>query len=444
VKKVVLFSLLLLLGGLLPGQDSGGGTECLLLRGGNLAVSPGKVLEKTDLLIQDGLIVEIGKNLHAPWDAKVLDCRGMWIYPGFVHIASRTGLRTAGNPNLDPAAVLSADPATWKRFLKAGFTTVGIMGRGRGMTGKVAVIRPWGRNREEMIRIRCAAVAFGAGGDGVTARSVVKILQAGKKELERRKKEAEAKAKAAAAGKKKAASKPASRPSGKGGKKKKEEEGKKPSPKPKSSAGNPPKKPARPAPSRKRPSKARPPAMILLAAEVMEGKIPAFVEVAGPTGFLYLQKALGDLRPPMLLFADRPPRSEPPLSILASRLKALGASVVVPVGLAQVPFERALTNPALEFERAGVEFLLQPGEGSSLGDFRLRLIRLAKYGLKPASVLAAITTRPARWLGMADRIGTLEKGKIADLVLFSGKFLDVEARLLRVLIEGRTVYEFKK
>ncbi len=446
VKKAIRFLLLLALA--IPGPARAQEGSCLVLKGGNLVVSPGKVLVGATLVARDGIITEIGKKVHIPWDAKVIDCRGLWIYPGFVHIAARTGLRGSGNPNLRPAQVLSADPSLWKPYLEGGFTTVGIMGRGRGMTGEVAVVRPYGKSREEMIRIECAAAAFGAGGDGATAKSVVKILEAGKKELERRKKEAEAKAKAKAAAeaaKKKAASKPASRPSKPGEKKQQQKKpSPKPAPRPKTGAPAPPKPPKAPAKAPKKPAARKTPSMILLAADVMEGKIPAFVEVSGPTGFLYFQKALGDLRPPILLFADRPNRGEPPLSILASKVKALGASVVVPVRLASLPFDQAVDNPALDFSRAGVEFLLQPGEGRDLASFRLRLVRLAKYGLTPADVLAAITTRPARWLGLADRIGTLEKGKNADLVLFSGKFLDLKARLLRVVLEGETVYESKK
>ncbi|HHI68740.1 MAG TPA: hypothetical protein ENJ97_05375 [Planctomycetes bacterium] len=447
VNKAVWFLLLLVLG--IPQGAPAQESSCLVLKGGNLVVSPGKVLVGATLVARDGIIVEIGKKVHIPWDAKVLDCRGLWIYPGFVHIAARTGLRGPGNPNLKPAKVLDPDPSLWKPFLKAGFTTVGVMGRGRGMTGEVAVLRPAGKTREEMVRIECAAAAFGAGGDGATARSVAKILEAGKKELERRKKEAQAKAKAKAAAeaaKKKAASKPASRPS-KPEKKKAQEKPapRKPSPKPKTGPAPKPAKTAKaPSKASRKPAPRKVPSMILLAADVMEGKIPAFVEVSGPTGFLYFQKALGALRPPLLLFADRPSRGEPPLSILASKVKALGASVVVPTGLASLPFDQALDNPALDFARAGVEFILQPGEGRDLAGFRLRLVRLAKYGLNPDDVLAAITTRTARWLGLAGRIGTLEKGKNADLLIFSGKFLDLKARLLRVVLEGETVYEFKK
>ncbi len=443
VKTAFLFPVLFL-AFLAPPRPAAQESSCLALKGGNLVVAPGKVLEGTDLLVRDGIITEIGKHLHIPWDAKVLDCRGLWVYPGFVHIAARTGLRGSGNPNLKPARVLSADPDTWKPFLRAGFTTVGVMGRGRGMTGEVAVVRPYGKTREEMVRIACAAAAFGAGGDGATARSVVKILEAGKKVLERRRKEAEAKAAAEAkakAAKKKKAGKPASRPAKTGDKKK----GGKPAPNPRAKAGSPPKpKPAGSrAERRRKPSSPKTPPMILLAAEVMDGKIPAFVEVSGPTGFLYFRKALGALRPPLLLFADRPDRREPPLSILASKVKALGASVVVPTDPARLPFDQALDNPALDFARAGVEFILQPGERRDLSGFRLRLVRLAKYGMQRADILAALTTRPARWLGLADRIGTLEKGKDADLVLFSGRLLDLKSRLLRVVLEGKTVYEYK-
>ncbi len=42
---------------------------------------------------------------------------------------------------------------------------------------------------------------------------------------------------------------------------------------------------------------------------------------------------------------------------------------------------------------------------------------LAESGLSPLEVLSAATVNPAKMLGLADRIGTVEVGKIADLVV---------------------------
>jgi imidazolonepropionase-like amidohydrolase len=56
--------------------------------------------------------------------------------------------------------------------------------------------------------------------------------------------------------------------------------------------------------------------------------------------------------------------------------------------------------------------------------------------------LAAITIIPAQILGVADCVGSLEKGKDADIVIFSAYPFDIkECHVERVLIDGETVYQ---
>ena len=62
-----------------------------------------------------------------------------------------------------------------------------------------------------------------------------------------------------------------------------------------------------------------------------------------------------------------------------------------------------------------------------------------KHGMAPAEALRAITLNPAEVLGLAERVGSLEVGKDADLVLWEGDPLDVRHRTLRVWQGGREV-----
>ena len=56
--------------------------------------------------------------------------------------------------------------------------------------------------------------------------------------------------------------------------------------------------------------------------------------------------------------------------------------------------------------------------------------------------MRAITIHPARVLGVADRVGSLEVGKDADLVLWTGDPLDVMQRATEVYVGGRRVYHY--
>jgi imidazolonepropionase-like amidohydrolase len=67
----------------------------------------------------------------------------------------------------------------------------------------------------------------------------------------------------------------------------------------------------------------------------------------------------------------------------------------------------------------------------------------AANGMDKGAALRAITLTPAEMLGVADRIGSLQVGKDADLVILNGHPLDIRTRVEMVMIEGRVVFERK-
>ena len=62
-----------------------------------------------------------------------------------------------------------------------------------------------------------------------------------------------------------------------------------------------------------------------------------------------------------------------------------------------------------------------------------------KDGMDPFHALQAITINPARHSGIADRVGSLEAGKDADIVLMKGDCFDVAASVVKVFILGEEV-----
>jgi imidazolonepropionase-like amidohydrolase len=65
-----------------------------------------------------------------------------------------------------------------------------------------------------------------------------------------------------------------------------------------------------------------------------------------------------------------------------------------------------------------------------------------KEGMDRAAALRAVTINPAQVLGVSDRVGSLEPGKDADVVLWSGDPLDFFSRALQVWIDGQEVYTY--
>lgn len=64
----------------------------------------------------------------------------------------------------------------------------------------------------------------------------------------------------------------------------------------------------------------------------------------------------------------------------------------------------------------------------------------ARHGLSAEAARRAITSVPAELLGMHAAIGSIQPGKIADLVIFSGDPIDLRSRVLAVFVGGTCVY----
>lgn len=94
-------------------------------------------------------------------------------------------------------------------------------------------------------------------------------------------------------------------------------------------------------------------------------------------------------------------------------------------------------------DRAGVDVSIITDHPVVPIDFLVTQAALAvKEGMEPASALRAITINPATVMGVADRVGSLEKGKDADVVLWNGDPLDIRNRVLRTFVSGDEVYSW--
>ncbi|MCG3129331.1 MAG: Adenine deaminase [Phycisphaerae bacterium] len=72
---------------------------------------------------------------------------------------------------------------------------------------------------------------------------------------------------------------------------------------------------------------------------------------------------------------------------------------------------------------------------------RISAALAARYGLDASAARRAITINPAKVAGVAERVGSIEKGKDADFVVFSGDPLRLESRVLEVYVKGVKVYD---
>jgi imidazolonepropionase-like amidohydrolase len=103
---------------------------------------------------------------------------------------------------------------------------------------------------------------------------------------------------------------------------------------------------------------------------------------------------------------------------------------------------RSLANPG-RLAAAGVTIAITTDHPVVPIHFLIHQVSLAvKEGLDPETALRAVTINPARILGVDGRIGSLEPGKDADLVIWSGDPLDVTSRAERAYQDGREIYAY--
>ncbi len=101
---------------------------------------------------------------------------------------------------------------------------------------------------------------------------------------------------------------------------------------------------------------------------------------------------------------------------------------------------RSLANPA-RLARAGVTFALTTDHPVVPINFLVYEAAMSvQEGLDPGTALRALTINPARIAGIDGRLGSLEPGKDADLVIWSGDPLDQRSRVQRALISGAEIY----
>ena len=116
--------------------------------------------------------------------------------------------------------------------------------------------------------------------------------------------------------------------------------------------------------------------------------------------------------------ADQQDREDQPLRVIRDR-------------------QLAPTTPAV-LQKAGVQFALVSGAGKT-GDFLPGIRKAVENGLSADDALRAVTLTPARIFGVDRQLGTLERGKIANVVVSDKPLFDDGAKVTRVFVDGREI-----
>lgn len=116
--------------------------------------------------------------------------------------------------------------------------------------------------------------------------------------------------------------------------------------------------------------------------------------------------------------SDRAEREEQPLRLIRARVNAPST----PAALA----------------RSGVRFALVSGTGRA-ADFLPGIRKAIENGLSAGDALRAVTLTPARIFGVDRQVGSLERGKIANVVVTDRPIFERSAKVTRLFVDGREI-----
>jgi imidazolonepropionase-like amidohydrolase len=100
------------------------------------------------------------------------------------------------------------------------------------------------------------------------------------------------------------------------------------------------------------------------------------------------------------------------------------------------PYDRLLAQPA-ELASAGVKFAFGSFDNSFARRLGQQAANAAAHGLPYEEALKAVTLYPAQIFGLADQVGTLETGKVANLIVTTGDPLELTTDVRYLFIKGQ-------
>ena len=408
-------------------------TNKFLITNANVIVKPGQVLENASVLIEDGFITQVGANINAPFDAQIIEADSMYIYPGFIASISHIGVpkkeapkeaptvKDPGNPPNDLAGitpelslrdVLSVTDKSISDYRKNGVTISHSVPKGKMLPGKGSIIILNGSSVDEMLMEEDISLFAKLDGANRIYPATVMAVMAKYRDLFRN-------ASIAVNHEKVYKSKPS---------------------------------------GTKRPNYDKSITGLYPAANK---EIPVYFSAPKTRDIqraMRLQKELGfDIVPteikqgwlnidklknyPVLLSLNLPKevkedKKKKKADEETEEMKQFKAKK-------KKSYDDYLNQSAF-FAEKGVSFSYSLLDIKA-GDIHKNLARLVANGLNEDTALAAMTTNPAKTLGISNSAGSIEKNKMANLFVSTKPYFDKDSKIKYVFVEGKKFeYEISK
>lgn len=425
----------------------------VVIKAGRVITLAGKEYIGGEIVLVDGKIRLVGKDLEYPKSAKVIDARREVVMPGMIHPRTRWQLpsysRSGVHADRSPTQEIYLDEIDFQPLLQAGFTAVCFYPAGTGIPGAGVVFRTAGKQEQrELGRAYLRVTMSSPGRDKKGLRGAVEKARKEIEKVEKARKaweEKQKKAKQEAAKKKPPAKDDKPAP-------KEKDEPDEDKDQDKDDKGDTPEKKedpkAKPKPEEKKPETFTPPkidpSVKPLVDWIRDKKGPPLLfELSRASDLRHLDDVLKQASelPGTLLYLAGSYSSD--YHYVVEDLGERKALVVVYPRIGQLPYTVVRYNLPAELARAGCTVALPPGTDSTseLKRLRTRLAELVRAGLPREDALKAVTLNAAKVLGMEDRLGTIEKGKDADVIFLDGDPLATETQITRVMTLGEIVWE---
>ncbi|MEO6956325.1 MAG: amidohydrolase [Antricoccus sp.] len=377
--------------------------------GGKVLTMAGDPIEEGTVIVRDGKIASVGPSskTRVPKGVEIIDAKGKWVLPGFVDAHAHLGVHEEGegwagsdtNEMTDPNGArlraldaINPDDQGFRDALTGGVTAAVIKpGSGNPIGGQTVAVKVWGRIVDEMIIKEPCSVKSALGENP-------KRVYGDKNKLPSTRLGVAAVIRDALAGAQEYAAARAKKGS--------------------TEKFDPTKE---------------------TLARVLSGELPwcqhthrvddvaTAVRLSEEFGYrLVINHGTGAHRIASFLAEKQIPVIIGPLMTSRSKVEVR---------------ERSLRNPG-HLQRAGVKLALMTDHPVIPIEYLIVQLSLAvRDGLDRDQALKLITINPAEILGLDDRVGSLEKGKDADIAIWSGDPIDLMQRCERVYIDGRHVFE---
>ncbi|HYJ86654.1 MAG TPA: amidohydrolase family protein [Pyrinomonadaceae bacterium] len=389
------------------------------IRNARIVTVSGADIDNGTVVIRDGRIEAVGAGVSVPSGAQIIEGRGLSVYPGMIDAGTSLGLVEVGqgapgtvdtsevgdlNPNAKAIFAINPHSAHFGVTRVDGVTNAVSLPLGGLISGQAAIINLAGSNQFEMAVVPMAALVINyprssAGGGGgffaeLQQTNLTETLANANRQVEQIRKmlrDAEAYGRAQDA-------------------------------------------------STKDRALPRVDRNVVLEALVpyVRGERPVIFRVDRESDIRASVRFAEEMKlKPIILGGDDAWK-------LATFLKDKNVPVIL-TGIWDLPsreddFYDTLYENASKLQQAGVRFAISSGDsGANVRNLPFYAGMAAAFGLPKAEALKSVTLYPAQIMNIADRLGSIEVGKMANLVVADGDLLETRTHIRHLFIDGRQI-----